>query len=119
MDELRIKRVYEEAAQDDGFRVLVDRVWPRGVSRQKANIDVWMKSVAPSTELRKWFGHDRERWDEFKSRYFDELDNGPAGLDQLLRQTRDGIVTLVYSARDTENNQAVALKEYLQARLGN
>ena len=76
MDELRIKRVYEEAAQDDGFRVLVDRVWPRGVSRQKANIDVWMKSVAPSTELRKWFGHDRERWDEFKSRYFDELDNG-------------------------------------------
>ena len=117
MGGLRIKRVYEEASQSDGLRVLVDRVWPRGVTKQRAHVDLWLKSVAPTTALRKWFGHDPGKWDEFTRRYFEELDEGPSGLDQLLRQVSEGIVTLVYSARDTEHNQAVALEEYLKIRL--
>ncbi len=117
MPRIGVKRVYEPASKADGFRVLVDRVWPRGVTKQRAKVDVWLKSVAPSAELRKWFDHDPRKWPEFKSRYFAELDAGPPGLDELLNRATDSVVTLVFSARDEQYNQAVALREYLNGRL--
>ena len=110
---VKVKRVYDSADPRDGFRILVDRVWPRGVSKGAARVDLWLKSVAPSTELRKWFDHDARKWGGFKKRYFSELDHGPPGLDELLERVADGPVTLVYSARDVSHNQAVALKEYV------
>lgn len=113
MRPITVRRVYEGPSRSDGYRVLVDRVWPRGVSKDAAAVDAWLKSVAPSTELRKWFDHDPARWGEFRRRYFAELDEGPEGLDDLLERARTGTVTLVYSARDTEHNQAVALREWL------
>ena len=117
MARIQTKRVYERASRDDGFRVLVDRVWPRGMSKQQAQVHTWMKSVAPSTALRKWFGHDAAKWQEFKQRYFAELDEGPPGLDELLERARSGVVTLVFSARDPEHNQASALREYIEAHV--
>ena len=114
---IRVKRVYEPASKADGFRVLVDRVWPRGMTKPRARVDVWLKSVAPSTELRKWFGHDPRKWAGFKKRYFAELDEGSEGYGELLERAGAGVVTLVYSARDERHNQAVALQEYLSARL--
>ena len=114
MANVKVKRVYEEPSPTDGYRVLVDRVWPRGVSKETAAVDEWLKSVAPSTELRKWFGHDPAKWTEFRRRYFAELAAGPEGLDDLQGRARaSGTLTLVYSARDTERNQAVALREWL------
>ncbi len=109
---LQTKRVYDPAFENDGFRVLVDRVWPRGV--HKTRVDLWLPSVAPSTGLRKWFGHDPEKWLEFKRRYFDELEERSADLQLLSGQVRRGFVTLLYSARDRRHNQAVALEEYLK-----
>ena len=108
---IKIKRVYEAAAEDDGFRILVDRLWPRGISKEKAKIDLWLKEVAPSNELRKWFAHDPEKWGEFKKKYGEEL----AAKQELLKEVRriekeKGMVTLVYSARDMEHNNAVALR---------
>ncbi len=117
MPPLVVKRVYEPATKEDGFRVLVDRVWPRGVSKQQASIDLWLKAVAPSTPLRKWFAHDPAKWHEFKIRYFAELDADRSALDELLSRASTSIVTLVFSARDEEHNQAVALREYLNRRL--
>jgi len=114
---IKVKRVYDGATSRDGFRILVDRVWPRGVTKQRANVDLWLKFVAPSTELRKWFAHDPQKWRAFKNRYFAELDNGPPGLDELLDRAGNRTVTLVYSARDPKHNQAVALKEYLESTL--
>jgi len=114
MPQTSIKRVYEPASKADGFRVLVDRIWPRGVSKDRAKIDLWLKTVAPSTELRKWFDHDPQKWKEFKKRYFAELDEGPEGLDELTSRATDSVVTLVFSARDEQHNQAVALQEYLK-----
>lgn len=114
MGNVRIKRVYEAAATGDGFRVLVDRVWPRGVTKQKAAVDLWLKEIAPSTELRKWFGHDPERWDAFCSRYRLELAAQPALVDDLRVQAAKGALTLVYSAHDEMHNQAVVLKEVLE-----
>ncbi len=111
------KRVYDPVSNDDGFRVLVDRVWPRGVSKPRARADLWLPSVAPSTELRKWFAHDPQKWPEFKRRYFDELDAIPGDLDPLLSAARQGRVTLLYSARDPRHNQAAALGEYLDRLL--
>lgn len=115
---VKAKRIYAEPAKADGTRVLVDRVWPRGVSKEKAAVDRWLKEVAPSTELRKWFGHDPARWEGFKARYFQELDGQGEAIESLVEAARHGTVTLVYAARDTEHNNAVALKEYLEARLG-
>lgn len=115
MPEISIKRIYEAASADDGFRVLVDRVWPRGVTRDAAAVDLWMKDIAPSTELRKWFGHDPVRWEEFCSRYFAELEHLPALIEQLRGQARKGRLTLVYSARDEAHNQAVVLKQALDS----
>jgi uncharacterized protein YeaO (DUF488 family) len=114
--EIETKRVYEEPAPDDGFRVLVDRVWPRGLKKEQVAADLWLKEVAPSNDLRKWFGHDPSRWEGFKDRYFSELDELEEPVGKLLEQARKGRVTLLYSARDTEHNQAVALKEFLLAR---
>ena len=110
---MRVKRVYEPAARADGFRVLVDRVWPRGVSKSTAAIDQWMKDVAPSTGLRQWFGHDPERWTEFRHRYRAELARRPELLKELRTLARKGPLTLVYAARDERHNQAVVLRERL------
>ena len=115
MAPLQIKRVYEPRSRGDGQRVLVDRVWPRGVSKQKLNDAIWLKDVAPSTDLRKWFGHRPERWDEFRKRYAAELDRNAEATAKLRALIVQGPVTLLYSARDDEHNQAVALAEYLAA----
>ncbi len=107
----RIKRVYELPDKHDGRRILVDRLWPRGLTKEQASIDLWLKDIAPSTELRKWFGHNPDRWEEFKERYLAEL-KGNSGQIQLLKQELDtGIVTLVYGAKDEEHNQAVVIQE--------
>ncbi len=111
---LRITRIYEEPSHQDGTRILVDRVWPRGMSKDKARVDHWLKEIAPSTGLRKWFGHDPDKWDEFRERYFEELDANPEAVDRLVTEAGDGTVTLVYSARDENFNNAVALKAYLE-----
>lgn len=115
--EIRTKRVYDPPSDEDGCRVLVDRLWPRGVSKDEARIDHWLRDLAPSAELRKWFGHDPERWEDFRERYFRELDAGPEGLDELLALARQGLVTLVFGAKDTERNNAAALRDYLRARI--
>jgi uncharacterized protein YeaO (DUF488 family) len=107
----RIKRVYELPDKHDGRRILVDRLWPRGLTKEKASIDLWLKDLAPSTGLRKWFGHNPGRWEEFKERYLAEL-KGNSEQIQLLKQELDkGIVTLVYGAKDEEHNQAVVIQE--------
>lgn len=116
--DVRIRRAYDAPRRGDGFRLLVDRVWPRGVRKEDLDLDAWWKQLAPSTELRKWFGHDPERWEGFKERYFDELDATPDAVASLLERVRDGRVTLLYGARDRHHNQAVALREYLVRELG-
>jgi uncharacterized protein YeaO (DUF488 family) len=111
-----IRRIYEPPAKDDGQRVLVDRIWPRGMSRQEAGLDLWLKDIAPSTELRKWFGHDPSRFAEFRERYRQELDENPEPVAALVALAREGDVVLLYSARDERFNQAVVLAEYLVER---
>jgi uncharacterized protein YeaO (DUF488 family) len=106
---IALKRAYEEPEPGDGTRVLVDRMWPRGVKKEQARIDVWLKDLAPSTELRQWFGHDPERWAEFRERYRTELKGSPA-LAELRKLAREGKVTLVYAARDEQHNNAVVLR---------
>ena len=115
---IRVKRVYEEPSREDGLRILVDRLWPRGLTKARAAVDLWLKDVAPSTELRKWFGHDPEKWDEFRRRYFRELDAQPDAVATLLERGAKGKVTLVYGAKDSAHNQAVALKDYLAKKAG-
>lgn len=110
---IAIKRIYEEPAVDDGMRVLVDRIWPRGVSKEAATLDRWLKEVAPSTELRKWFAHDVTKWQTFLDRYAKELEQSKAAVAWLREQAIAGKVTLLYSARDEQHNQAVALKLHL------
>lgn len=117
--EVQLKRAYEAPSPDDGFRVLVDRLWPRGVSKARAHLDLWLKDIAPSTELREWFGHDPAKWDEFRARYHRELDQNHAAVGQLMEQAQRGPVTLVYSAKDREHNDAVVLREYLLAHQAN
>lgn len=111
---LQIKRIYEAPEKQDGYRILVDRLWPRGVAKERAAIDLWLKEVAPSTELRTWFGHDPAKFTEFSRRYREELQHNPATqtLQSLLREHKD--VTLLYSAKDTADNQAVVLRDFLQ-----
>ena len=116
---IKIKRIYEGYNPDDGQRILVDRIWPRGVSKEAAHLDEWLKELAPSTDLRDWFGHIPERFDEFCERYHAELDQNPtaqANIRQILEKSRSGQVTLLYSAKDTEHNQAVALLAYTQKK---
>jgi uncharacterized protein YeaO (DUF488 family) len=116
---IRVKRVYEPPDDEDGFRVLVDRLWPRGLSRSEAGVDLWLKDLAPSDDLRKWFGHSASRWDEFKRRYEKELQapKSQEGIERIRRQERAGNVTLLFSARDAEHNNAVALLEFLRAKV--
>ncbi|HET7631372.1 MAG TPA: DUF488 domain-containing protein [Gemmatimonadaceae bacterium] len=111
-----LKRAYSPAAKADGFRILADRLWPRGVSKDAAHLDLWLKEIAPTTELRKWFNHEPAKWPEFRKRYFRELDGNAEAVQTLRGHAKKGTVTLVYSAHDTEHNQAVALKEYLESR---
>ncbi len=111
---IKIKRIYDEVSEDDGRRILVDRLWPRGVSKEKAKIDQWLKEVSPSAELRKWFGHEPAKWPEFLKRYTAELATQKTLLEELVREGRASTITLVYSAKDEERNQAVALLEVLK-----
>ena len=110
---IRIKRIYEPAEQGDGYRVLVDRLWPRGVSKAGAAIDLWLRDVAPSSALRVWFGHDPARWTEFRARYHAELRKNSKALAPLVERAKKSALTLLYSAHDERFNQAVALKAYL------
>lgn len=111
--DIQIKRVYEKAEREDGYRVLVDRIWPRGMTKEQACADLWLKEIAPSTSLRKWFRHDQAKWNEFKKRYFTELDVNKQTIEIFLKQVKNDRLTLLYSAKDTEYNQAAALREYL------
>ena len=113
--DVRLKRAYEPALASDGYRVLIDRLWPRGVSREQARLDEWARELAPSSELRRWFGHDPARFDEFRRRYAEELAAHEIKLRELRRRARDGTLTLVYGARDTEHNDAVVLAEILRS----
>jgi uncharacterized protein YeaO (DUF488 family) len=109
-----IKRVYDPPTQDDGYRVLVDRLWPRGLSKAQAKIDLWLKDAAPSAGLRRWFNHDPAKWHEFKRRYFSELKQRAELTSQLKKKAKSNRVTLLYGAKDTVHNNALALKEYLK-----
>lgn len=113
--DIRTKRIYDDPSPDDGTRVLVDRLWPRGVSKEDAALDEWLKTVAPSDELREWFDHDSDRWDEFVSRYHEELEANAAEIARLRSMATEGTVTLLYAAKDTDHNNAVALARYLEA----
>lgn len=107
------KRIYDPAAPADGRRILIDRLWARGVSKARANVDYWAKDVAPSTALRKWYGHDPDKWTEFRKRYFAELDANPDGVAELRKQMGKGTVTLLFSSKEMRLNNAAALREYL------
>ena len=113
---IKLKRVYEEPSSMDGVRVLVERLWPRGLTKKRAAIDLWLKEVAPSPELRKWFGHDPARWEQFQKRYRRELRERTDAIRQLRQKVKKGTVTLVYAARDEEHNGAAALKKHLQGQ---
>lgn len=110
---IKIKRVYEQPDQDDGVRILVDRLWPRGLTKEKAAVDLWLKEIAPSTELRKWFGHDPAKWSSFRGRYETELRHNDDLIKLLKQKAGEGTVTLVYGARDQKHNEALVLKQFL------
>ena len=114
---LALKRVYDKAAPEDGVRFLVERLWPRGIKKTDLRLDDWLKDAAPSNELRRWFAHDPNKWTEFQKRYFAELDRHPEACEPIRSAARHGRVTLIYSSHDAEHNNAVALKEYLSARM--
>lgn len=112
---IHLKRIYEAASSDDGYRVLVDRAWPRGIAKKNAGLDEWCKDLAPTKELRQWFGHDRERWEQFATAYREELEDAdPNTLERLRERAKDSGLTLVFAARDTECNNAVVLKGVLE-----
>ncbi len=111
-----LKRVYDSPAKSDGCRVLVDRIWPRGLSKKAAKVDHWLKDIAPSTPLRKWFAHDPEKWGEFRKRYFAELQGKPDAVKQLRMLAKKGTMTLLFGAKDEKHNNATALKEYLEPK---
>jgi len=113
MGTVRIKRAYEKPAKEDGYRILVDRLWPRGIKKETAKIDFWPKELAPSNALRQWYGHDPDKWMEFKSRYFAELAAQEKGVKELVDYVRKGPVTFIYSSKEANINNAVALKEYM------
>ena len=110
----QIKRVYDPAAPGDGFRILIDGMWPRGLRKDQAKVDLWLKAIAPSGELRKWFSHDPARWDEFRRRYVAELDHNAEVVAELRTHIAGGTVTLLYAAKETRYNNAVCLAEYLE-----
>ena len=112
---IRTKRIYDPPAQTDGYRVLVDRIWPRGLSKEQAAIDLWLKDIAPSTALRRWFKHDPRKWPEFQKRYFRELEQLPEHVGHLKTRSKSTRLTLLYAAKDTEHNNAAALKSFLES----
>jgi uncharacterized protein YeaO (DUF488 family) len=114
---IQVKRAYDKPAASDGTRFLVDHLWPRGIKKEALKIESWIRPVSPSTELRQWFGHEPAKWKEFQHRYFAELDQKPETWEPLMQAARKGNITLVFSARDTEHNNAVALKDYLDKHL--
>ncbi len=111
---IKLKRVYEKPSKEDGLRVLVERLWPRGFTKERASVDLWLKDIAPSTELRKWFGHDPAKWEQFCKRYRVELEQRKDAVNLLKQKSEEGTITLVYAARDEKHNSAVALKEILE-----
>ena len=111
---IRLKRVYDKPEAGDGVRILVERLWPRGLSKENAKVDIWLKDAAPSAELRKWFSHDESKWEEFKRRYYRELDRNRDALKQLLEITEKSDATFVYGSKEELYNSAAALKEYLE-----
>lgn len=114
--DIQIRRAYDPPRRGDGYRILVDRVWPRGVSKDNLDLDEWQKDIAPSTRLRQWFGHVPQRWEGFQERYFAELEEKQDAVRDLVERARQGRITLVYGARDPDHNQAVALRAYVRAR---
>jgi uncharacterized protein YeaO (DUF488 family) len=116
---LQVKRIYEPPAKSDGTRLLVERLWPRGLKKEDAKLDGWLREVAPSTTLRKWFNHDPAKWDEFQKRYRDELNRNTEAWQPILEAARKGRVTLLFSSHDAEHNNVVALKAYLESHLKN
>jgi uncharacterized protein YeaO (DUF488 family) len=111
---IKIKRVYEQPDKDDGVRILVDRLWPRGLTKEKASVDLWLKDIAPSSELRKWFAHDPEKWKRFRGRYETEISHNHDLIKVLKQKARKGTITLIYGARDEEHNEAWVLKQFLE-----
>ena len=114
---IKLKRVYEPASPEDGVRILVERLWPRGIKKDALKLDTWLKEVAPSDGLRRWFGHEPKKWNGFRDRYFAELDANPRTRESVAKAVRRGRVTLIYSSRDTEHNNAVALRNYLEDKM--
>lgn len=114
---IKLKRIYDKASKEDGLRILVDRLWPRGVSKKDASIDIWFRDIGPSNELRNWFNHDPKKWDKFKSRYFSELHNNSELVADLIESAKKGQITLIYGTKETRFNNATALKEYLERKL--
>ena len=113
---LKLKRAYDPVSPEDGVRFLVERLWPRGLTKEKLQVDAWLKEAGPSTELRKWFSHDPEKWSQFRVRYFRELDSAPEAWRPIVSAARRGTVTLIYSSHDEQHNNAVALWEYLRMK---
>ena len=113
---IRLRRIYEAPGPEDGKRILIDRLWPRGLSKAKAGVDVWAKDIAPSAELRRWYRHESDKWPEFKRRYHAELDANADGVAALLSQVEGADVTLLFASREEQLNNAAALKEYLESR---
>ena len=111
---IKIKRVYEEPDKEDGVRILVDRLWPRGLTKEKASLDLWLKEIAPSTELRKWFGHDPDKWKGFRRRYETEIRHNHDLVKVLMDKAKGGTVTLLYGTRDQQHNEALVLKQFLE-----
>lgn len=114
---IRVKRIYEKPENKDGYRALVDRLWPRGMRKQDVPVDCWLKEIAPSADLRKWFGHDPEKWEEFQRRYYQELEGREQEVNALVDKARAGTVTLLFGAKDDKFNNAVALKYYLEKKM--
>ncbi len=113
---LKVKRIYEPSEKEDGFRILVDRLWPRGVTKEKAALDLWLKDIAPSTELRKWFAHDPAKWKEFQKKYKKELQANPEAVSELKQHLRSGNVTLLFAAKDEAHNEAVIIKDFVSEK---
>jgi uncharacterized protein YeaO (DUF488 family) len=114
---IKIKRIYNNPRRNKSFRILVDRLWPRGLSKDKVKMDLWQKDIAPSDSLRKWFRHDDEKWNEFKRRYFKELDKNVDSVNQIIDKVNEGSITLLYGSKEEKFNNAVALKEYLEEKI--
>ena len=113
---IKIKRIYEAPGTGDGFRVLVDRLWPRGLTKEKAKVDLWMRDISPSNELRKWYGHDPDKWAEFKKKYLGEIKEKKEEFDLLRKKAREGTVTFLFSSKEEKINNAAALKEFVESK---